>query len=144
MELGHLNQSLYPRAVSPTVEGKLRQDGGQRGVNPEYAASGQKAPASAVRRDHGQRIQRDGAQRRMQDERAIHRHSREQEQEFANYTHAAAYGDRMAVASRQARQTHHRRSYSPPALVSARGREANRRYLDTSVSQPARIIDEVV
>jgi len=43
----------------------------------------------------------------MQDEQAVRRHAADLEQEYASYANAASYGDRMAVASRQARQVHH-------------------------------------
>jgi hypothetical protein len=143
MELSHLNQRLYPRAISASVEGQLRQDGNERGTAPEPAISVKKG-AAAVQREQSQQVRRDEAQRRIFDEQRAQRRNAEHEREITSYADSSAIGDRMAVASRQARQTHTRRSYSPPALVSARGREANRRYLDTSFSNQARFIDELV
>lgn len=144
MELSHLNQRLYPRAISASVEGQLRQDGNERGTTPEPATSVKKGAAAAVQREQSQQVRRDEAQRRIFDEQRSQRRNAEHEREITGYADSSAIGDRMAVASRQARQTHTRRSYSPPALISARGREANRRYLDTSFSNQARFIDELV
>ena len=141
MELGHLNQSLYPRAVTASVEGKSRQDGQGRGIHSGHTASVKKGSAAAVERE---RVQRQQSERRQTDQQSVNRHNAEQDPEYAGFTSASAFGDRLAVATKQARQTQTRRGYSPPALVSARGREANRRYLDASLANQSRFIDEVV
>lgn len=143
MQLGQLNQSLYPRAINPSTEGNKRQDGQEREIRPGVAAS-TKRPQSAPGRGDA-RIHRDDRERHYQHEQKLRRESARQEQEYSDFTsRAASYGEQLAQASRQARHMHQRRSYSPPALVSAKGREANRRYLETGQASQARFIDEVI
>jgi hypothetical protein len=144
MELGHLNQSLYPRAVTPSVEGRLRQDGQERELSSDYTSPVNNRASNAIQQGRAQRVQRDETERRRFDQESIQRQNAQQEQEISGYSNAASFGDRMAVASQQARQSHARRGYSAPALVSARGREANRRYLETSLSNQPRFVDELV
>lgn len=80
----------------------------------------------------------------MLDEQMGHHHNADQELEIARNPNGFSFGEQLAVASQQARHFHHKRGYTPPALISARGREANRRYLDTPLSNQSRFIDEVV
>jgi hypothetical protein len=143
MELSHLNQSLYPRPVTAAVEGHSRQDERERELTPGTSAA-VKRRASTDQRRHSERIRREESQRRLHNEQAMRRHHADQELEIARNPNASSFGEQMAVASRQARHLHTKRGYTPPALVSARGREANRRYLDASMSNQARFIDEVV
>jgi len=143
MELSHLNQSLYPRPVTAAVEGHSRQDGSDRELTP-YTSASVKRRASTDQHRHSDRVRREESQRRMHDQQALRRHHVDQELEIARNPNASSFGEQMAVASRQARHSHTKRGYTPPALVSARGREANRRYLDAPMSNQARFIDEVV
>jgi len=144
MELRHLNQGLYPRAVNASVEGQLRQDGQGRGLTPESTSSVKKGASTEIQ--HGQRrqLQRDATERQISNDQSTQRRNAEQERAIGGYAEASTFGDQLAVASRQARQSQTRRSYTPPAFESARGREANRRYLDVSSSNLPRFIDEVV
>ena len=143
MELGHLNQSLYPRAIKPSVEGQIRQEG-QGGITPDPASAVKKGAADAIHRHQSQQARRDETDRRITNEQTVQRHAAEHGHELGGYSEASSVGDQLAVASRQARQTQARRGYSPPALLSSRGREANRRYLDATLSNQPRFIDELV
>ena len=144
MELNHLKQNLYSRAVTPSVEGQLRHDGHDRGMGPESPSFVRKEAPDAVQRQRSQQVRRDEVDRRNYSEQSAQRRTAEYGHDLAGFSEATSFGDRLAVATRQARQTQSKRGYSSPALVSARGREANRRYLDASLSNQPRFIDELV
>ena len=144
MELGHLSPSYYPRTVNASMEGQLRQDGQQRGASPESTSSIKKGVSAAVQRERNQLSQREQSERRLGDERSTQSHVAEQAPAFDGFAESANFGNRLAVASRQARQTHAKRDGTSPAVVSAKGREANRRYLDTALSNQTRFVDELV
>lgn len=143
MELSHLNQSLYQRAISASVEGQSRQDG-QKGLTPESPTNVKKDTTAPVQRHKAQQQRIDDIQRRVQNEQLEQRSGSGHEREAGGYTEAASVGDQLAMASRQARQTRVRRNYAPPALVSATGQEANRVYLDVHAAAQPRFIDEIV
>lgn len=143
MELSHLNHSLYARPVTAAVEGHARRNDRERELTPGHNSAVTKRP-SADQHRHSDRIRRDDGQRRLHNEQELRRQYADQELAFARNPNASSFGEQMAVASQQARHLHTKRSYTTPAMVSARGREANRRYLDASMSKQAHFIDEVV
>lgn len=144
MELSHLNQSLYQRAITASVEGQLNQEGQGRGLTPEAATSVKKEVPAAIQRHRNQQQRLDDVQRRVQSEQQAQRYVAGHEHDSTSYAEAANLGDQLAVASRQARQSRARRSYTPAALVSATGQEANRRYLDVLAAAQPRFVDEIV
>lgn len=131
MDLTHLNHNLYPRAVTASVEGRLRPEHADHTATDSHKPP---VPMTPARRQ----AQRAETARQYQQQEAIQWPKSDPGRD------SPAFGEQMAVASRQARQTHARRAYSAPPLVSARGREANRRYLDSSLASQPRLIDEVV
>ncbi|MBI1421990.1 MAG: hypothetical protein GC149_00905 [Gammaproteobacteria bacterium] len=144
MELAHLQQSLYPRAVTASGEGNLRRDGQEREFSPGHASSVKKQSSMEAQQQRLERVRRDDAERRGFEEQAVRQYQAQQDPDTLGYTNASVFGDRLAMASRQARQSQARRGYVPPAMVSARGREANRSYLDVANSHQPRFIDEIV
>lgn len=136
MDLTNINHKTYPRAVEATAEGHLRPAASTQRPSHTHQGTHTSMPARKRAAQHAE------VARQYQEQRADQWGTGGQRS--ADEAGSSGFGDQLAAASRQARQSHVRRRYSPPALISARGHEANRRYLDTSLSSQPRIIDEVV
>lgn len=134
MDLTPINHKTYPRAVTASSEGHLRSE--STAPKSSYAQRHEQAPTLAQKREsHPAEVAR-----QYQEQRADLSASRQRGGKHGNNR----LEEQLAEASRRSRSTHVRRRYSPPALISSRGHEANRRYLDTSMTGQPRIIDEVV
>lgn len=143
MDLSYLNHSLYPRAVNASVEGHLRRGESEQKLTARSAFRRHDTPAAASQ-PRPSSARSNLAEQRHGEQQAAQGRNPDSGQVMAGYAGASDFGAQMKVASRQARQSHARRGYHVPALVSARGREANRRYLETSLSNQHRFIDEMV
>jgi len=141
MDLSYINHSLYPRAVNASAKGRLRHGETEQ----EFATYSTSRTPDTAATEHQQRpsSSRSSQSRQRQGEQQAGRPGRNPHSDQAMAGNMG-FGEQMAVATRQARQAHVRRGYTVPALVSARGREANRRYLETSMSNQHRFIDEMV
>lgn len=143
MDLSYINHNRYPRAVNASVEGRLRHGESEQ----EFATYSTSGQPQRVTTEHGQSpisSRPNQPQQRQGRQEAAHGRNPDSTQAMGGYSGNPAFGEQMAVASRQARQAHAHRSYTPPARVSTRGQEANRRYLETSLSNQHRFIDEMV
>ena len=142
MEIGHLKQHLYPRAVLGTVEGSLRQapaSGDEAQVNP--ATARQRTAQQSPAQQHAAQ-QAVAAQARASGQEPLRSAHSEPESEQAGAMLAASLGEKLLQA-RQTRSTP-RRGYTPDAMLSSTGKRAHASYQQSDRMPSARYVDELV
>lgn len=142
MEIGHLKQQLYPRAVSASVEGSLQQEYPRSGQTQAQASQGRERPVPQHVAQRGSH-EPAAAPPRLYPPAAAHSPAAELEADHATAMLAASLGEKLAQ-SRQVRHSASKRGYTPAAMVSATGKRAHASYQQPQQGMPARFVDEVV
>lgn len=139
MEIGHLKQQLYPRAVSASVEGSLQQEYPRSGQTQAQATQGRERPVPQHVAQRGSHEPSPPTAPRLYSPAP----AAELEADHAMAMLAASLGEKLAQ-SRQVRHNTSKRSYTPAAMVSATGKRAHASYQPPQQGLPARFVDEVV
>lgn len=147
MVVNPTDQRLYTRAVTPSVEGRLRadkQDNSQE-ITREPTSHVNKHQTTRSKDSDQQKTNEQVRERQNERREVGARQSRQQAQESSAKPSSAAMIAEHVSSARQTRQVQHaRRGYIPPALTSHRGQRANESYLTVSQYGHGRIIDEMV